>query len=46
MGRRRKDGDPMGLAGTRLVFDGGRFYYAHKGPPQRWENVGTDITLA
>jgi integrase len=46
MGRRRKDGDPLGIAGTRLVFQRGRFYYAHKGPPQRWENVGTDLTVA
>lgn len=36
----------MGLAGTRLVFDGGRFYYVHRGPPQRWENVGTDLAAA
>ena len=45
MGRRRKDGDPLGLAGTRLVFDHGRFYYIHR-DTGRWENVGTDVTAA
>jgi integrase len=45
MGRRRKDGDPLGLAGTRLVFDHGRFYYIHR-DKGRWENVGTDVTAA
>lgn len=45
MGRKRKDGDPMGLAGTRLVFDHGRFFYVHRGT-QRWENVGTDVSSA
>jgi integrase len=46
MGRRRKDGDPLGLAGTRLVFSNGRFFYRHRGKPERWENVGTDIASA
>lgn len=45
MGRRRKDGDPLGLAGTRLVFDHGRFYYIHR-DTGRWENVGTDVEAA
>ena len=44
MGRKRKDGDPLGLAGTRLAFRRGRFYYLHRGG--KWENVGTDVTAA
>ena len=46
MGRKRKDGDPLGLAGTRLVFRRGKFYYAHRGTPQRWEALGTDVEQA
>lgn len=45
MGRRRKDGDPLGLAGTRLVFQRGRFFYIHR-QGNRWENVGTDVAAA
>ena len=45
MGRKRKDGDPLGLAGTRLVFRRGRFFYAHR-DTGRWENVGTDVETA
>lgn len=44
MGRARKDGDPMGLAGTRLAFRHGAFYYRHRSG--RWERVGTDIKVA
>lgn len=29
MGRRRKDGDPLGLAGTRIYIRRGKFYYSH-----------------
>ena len=39
----------MGLAGTRLVFRRGKFYYAHrtlKGEPQRWEPLGSDLEQA
>lgn len=35
----------MGLAGTRLVFNRGTFYYIHR-DSGRWENVGTDVTEA
>lgn len=45
MGRKRKDGDPLGLAGTRLVYKNGRFHYIHRSP-RRWEDVGTDVTAA
>lgn len=45
MGRKRKDGDPLGLAGTRLSFKRGRFFYIHR-ECQRWENVGTDLAAA
>lgn len=45
MGRKRKDGDPLGLAGTRLVFQRGRFFYIHR-DSGRWENVGTDVVAA
>lgn len=45
MGRKRKDGDPLGLAGTRIVFRRGRFYYAHR-DTGRWENLGTDVDQA
>lgn len=46
MGRKRKDGDPLGLAGTRLAFRRGRFYYLHRSTPARWEPVGTDVAAA
>lgn len=50
MGRKRKDGDPLGLAGTRLTFSHGRFFYIHravnKGEKQRWEDFGTDLAAA
>lgn len=39
MGRRRKDGDPLGLAGTRLYLRRGRFVYAH--PNRPWETLAT-----
>lgn len=45
MGRKRKDGDPLGLAGTRLAFQRGRFFYIHR-DTGRWENVGTDVDQA
>jgi integrase len=44
MGRQRKDGDPFGLAGTRLSFRHGAFYYRHR--DGRWERIGTDVTAA
>lgn len=44
MGRNRKDGDPMGLAGTRLSFRHSAFYYRHR--DGRWERIGTDIRAA
>lgn len=45
MGRKRKDGDPLGLAGTRLTFRHGAFYYRHR-DSGRWEHVGTDVKAA
>ncbi len=45
MGRRRKDGDPLGLAGTRLALSRNRFYYIHR-DTGRWEDVGTDVAAA
>jgi len=45
VGRRRKDGDPLGLAGTRLAFSRGRFFYIHR-EGNRWEDVGTDVEAA
>lgn len=45
MGRKRKDGDPLGLAGTRLAFRRGRFFYIHRGSGT-WEDVGTDVEQA
>jgi len=45
MGRARKDGDPLGLAGTRLSFRNGAFYYRHRGT-NRWERIGTDVKVA
>lgn len=44
MGRARKDGDPFGLAGTRLAFKHGAFHYRHR--DGRWERVGTDVKQA
>jgi integrase len=44
MGRQRKDGDPFGLAGTRLSYRHGAFYYRHR--DGRWERIGTDVTAA
>jgi integrase len=44
MGRQRKDGDPYGLAGTRLAFRHGAFYYRHR--DGRWERIGSDLTAA
>lgn len=44
MGRRRKDGDPLGLAGTRLDWRWNKFWYRHR--DGRWEPVGTDIAEA
>lgn len=34
----------MGLAGTRLSFKNGAFYYRHR--DSRWERVGTDVKAA
>jgi integrase len=45
MGRKRKDGDPLGLAGTRLAFQRGTFFYIHRGT-NRWESVGTELAEA
>jgi len=45
MGRNRKDGDPFGLAGTRLAYRRGKFYYRHRGS-DRFECVGTDVAQA
>lgn len=44
MGRKRKDGDPLGLAGTRIAFRHSAFYYRHR--DGRWERVGTDVKAA
>ena len=44
MGRQRKDGDPLGLAGTRLSLRHGAFYYRHR--DGRWERIGTDVAQA
>ena len=44
MGRKRKDGDPLGLAGTRLQWKRNKFWYIHRSG--RWESVGTDIKEA
>lgn len=44
MGRKRKDGDPLGLAGTRLSYRHGAFYYRHR--DGKWERVGTDVAQA
>lgn len=45
MGRKRKDGDPLGLAGTRLAIRRGRFFYIHR-DSGKWEDVGTDVGAA
>jgi integrase len=45
VGRKRKDGDPLGLAGTRLAFRRGRFFYIHR-ESGSWEDVGTDVDAA
>jgi integrase len=45
MGRKRKDGDPLALAGTRLAFRRGRFFYIHRADG-RWEDVGTEPVAA
>ena len=39
MGRRRKDGDPLKLAGTRIYVRRGRFFYSHRGGG--WELLAT-----
>lgn len=44
MGRNRKDGDPLGLAGTRLAFRNAAFYYRHR--DGRWERIGSDLKVA
>lgn len=44
MGRKRKDGDPLGLAGTRLAVRRGKFWYRHRSG--RWEDCGTDVVAA
>jgi integrase len=44
MGRQRKDGDPFGLAGTRLAYRHGAFYYRHR--DGRWERIGADLGAA
>jgi len=44
MGRKRTNGDPFGLAGTRLVFSHGAFYYIH--PSKKWQRIGTDLAEA
>jgi integrase len=44
VGRRRKDGDPFGLAGTRIVSRRGKFYYPHR--DGRWEPLGADLAVA
>jgi integrase len=43
MGRKRKD-DPHGLAGTRLYWRHGQFYYVHR--DGRWEGCGADVGIA
>ncbi|CAN7516682.1 tyrosine-type recombinase/integrase [Acidovorax sp. LjRoot129] len=44
MARLRKDGDPLGLNGTRLSFKHGAFYYRHR--DGRWEHLGSDVKAA
>lgn len=45
MGRKRKDGDPFELAGTRLAYRRGKFWYRHRGT-DRFEDVGADLAHA
>jgi integrase len=45
MGRKRKDGDPLGLAGTRIEFKHGAFYYRHRGT-HKVEHLGSDLAHA
>ena len=45
MGRKRKDGDPFALAGTRLAYRRGKFWYRHRGT-DRFEDVGADLAQA
>ena len=45
MGRRRKDGDPLGLAGTRLALKRGKFWYRERGT-DRHLDFGTDLVEA
>ncbi len=44
MGRKRKDDDPLGLAGTRLQWHRNKFWYRHR--DGKWEAIGTDVTEA
>lgn len=44
MGRKRKD-DPHGLAGTRLYWRHGQFFYVHR-DDGRWEACGADVEIA
>lgn len=44
MGRKRKNGDPLDLAGTRLSYRYNKFWYRHH--DGKWEAVGTDIKAA
>ena len=44
MGRTRKNGDPFGLAGTRLAYRRNKFWYRHRSG--KWEKVGADLKLA
>lgn len=44
VGRRRADGDPLDLAGTRLAWRRNKFWYRHR--DGRWEPVGADVTEA
>jgi len=49
MGRKRKDGDPLGMAGTRLAVRRGRIFYRHRASEEKaewWEDVGTDLAEA
>lgn len=49
MGRKRKDGDPFGLAGTRLKYTRNKFWYRHRPTEtaaERLECFGTDLAAA
>ncbi len=37
MGRKHKDGDPLGLSGTRLIWNHGKFFYRHRATQERSE---------